>query len=141
MASRTGETYINDSDAFSTWGIYFESSSLSALLTPAPLKGYVDSLSAGFNGVRAVQGSDALPKVDKRSLQLVFNLQAAGMADFMSKYAAFCQVLHAGYFTLRTRYFSYEFKLRYVSCSQFTEYNGRLARFVLKCEEINPTDR
>lgn len=141
MASRKGETYINDTDAFMAWGIFFDSSSLSALLTPAPLKSYVESQSAGFNGVRAVRGSDALPKVDKRSLQLTFSLQAAGMADFMNKYAAFCDVLYAGYFNLRTRYFSYEFKLRYVSCSQFTEYNGRLARFVLKCEEINPTDR
>lgn len=142
MASRTGELFINGVDAFATWGIFFESSSLSALLTPAPLKEYVENNSAGYSGVRAVTATDARPKIDKRGFSLTFCLSATGMADFLTKYAAFCAQMYAGYFTLSVRYLpNMTFNLRYVSCSQFTEYNGRLARFVLKVEETNPTNR
>ena len=41
-----GECYINNKDAHDEWGLIFGETSLTALLTPAPVKGYIENKSA-----------------------------------------------------------------------------------------------
>ena len=43
MAS--GEFYINGKDCHTTWGISMDTSSLSALMTPSPLKEFIENKS------------------------------------------------------------------------------------------------
>jgi hypothetical protein len=47
-----GEFYINDKDAYTTWGISMDTSSLSALMTPPPMKEFIENKSRLENGKR-----------------------------------------------------------------------------------------
>lgn len=42
-----GELYINNKDAYTTWGISMDTSSLSSLMTPPPMKDFRKQISFG----------------------------------------------------------------------------------------------
>lgn len=136
----TGDVTINNNDAFDTWGINFEDGALSALMTPAPNKDYVESKSRLQAG-KTVFTQNA--KVDSRELQLPFHIVAKSKAEFFEKYNNFCNdVLAYGSFTLASRWQQgVKYHLVYNSCSQFTQFGGVMALFVLRVTEPNPTNR
>ena len=67
--------------------------------------------------------------------------------QFISRYHAFCKILSKEKIDLTIELtendfaFKETYYLLYTSCSQYSEYNGRLARFVLKLVEPDPTNR
>ena len=133
---------INGKDAKATWGIVFDSSSISSLMTPAAMKEYIENNSRTEHGKRVVTNAD-LAKLDARSVTLTFSLCAKSENDFFTKYAAFCDEIQATgeiKIILSVRP-NVAYRLLYKSCSQFTQYNNRLAKFSLKCEEPNPKNR
>lgn len=71
MAS--GEFYINGKDCYTTWGISMDTSSLSALMTPSPLKEFIENKSRLEHGKRVLTSN---PKIDERNITLTFNLTA-----------------------------------------------------------------
>lgn len=133
---------INGKDAKKTWGIVFDSSSISSLMSPAPMKSYIENASRTEHGKRIVTNS-SLAKVDYRSVNLTFALYANTEDGFFSRYASFCgEIQNTGELTIVISVQpTIAYKLIYKSCSQFTQYNNRLAKFSLKCEEPNPRDR
>lgn len=133
---------INGKDAKTTWGIVFDSSSISALMTPASMKSYIENSSRTEHGKRIVTNAD-LAKVDSRSVTLTFSLCAKSENDFFSKYSDFCdEIQKTGEINIILSVKpTVVYKLIYKSCTQFTQYNNRLAKFGLKCEEPNPKDR
>lgn len=133
---------INGKDAKATWGIVFDSSSVSALMTPASMKDYIENSSRTEHGKRVITNS-TLAKVDFRSVTLTFALYANTEDAFFSKYASFCdEIQKTGELTvILSLQPTIVYKLIYKSCTQFTQYNNRLAKFSLKCEESNPKDR
>lgn len=133
---------INGKDAYTTWGIVFDSSSVSALMTPAAMKDYIENSSRTEHGKRVITNS-TLAKVDFRSVTLTFALYANTEDAFFSKYASFCdEIQKTGELTvILSLQPTVAYKLIYKSCTQFTQYNNRLAKFSLKCEESNPKDR
>lgn len=139
-----GELYIKDVnsswvDAYTTWGISFEETAISALMTPAPNKDYIENESRLEHGKR-IDTSNA--KKDSKDLSLEIHLSANSKDDFFSKYYAFCKVLAKGKLLLKVSHIpNVVFKTVYKSCSQFKEYNMGLAKFQLKLEEPNPDDR
>lgn len=137
-----GEVYINGKDAQKEYGIIFGEGSLTALLTPAPVKSYITNSSALIHGVQALATSDIHPKLNERDVQLTFFLRAKNLNEFLSRYTKFTEVLQAGRVDIRTKYQpTVIYRCLYVSCVQFTQFNGRLAKFVLKLNEPNPNDR
>lgn len=137
-----GELYINGVDAWSNYGVALANESLSALMIPPALKSYVTNESANLNGKIVADAPIALPKVASRDVQVTVYLHASSQQQFLTRYNAFVSVLQGGIVTLRTKYQpTVLYKLTYTSCNQFSQFNGRLAKLVVRFNEPNPTDR
>lgn len=144
----TGDVFILQSvdsiltwvDAFTAWGVNIEDGALSALMTPAPMKEFIESKSRLQHGRRIMA---KLPKYDSRTINIPFHIVASTKADFFSKYEAFCNdVLSKGELYLRTKYQpSVVYHLVYQSCTQFSQYQREMAKFTLRVIEPNPTER
>ena len=136
----TGDVTINGSDAYTTWGINFEDGALSALMTPPSLKPFIENNSRLVHGKRVIAKQ---PKFEAREIVLPFHIVASSTSDFLSKYADFCSnVLANGTFTLSSRYQSgVLYHLVYVSCTQFRQFDRKVAVFSLKVTEPDPTNR
>lgn len=134
-----GDLYINNKDAYVTWGIYADADAMSVLMTPPPQKDRITNNSPLEHGVQYLR---SLNKVDERTITLVIYLRADGLADFMAKYASFCEELRSNTLNIRTKWETgVEYKCLYVSCTQFSEYRFGLAKFSLRLVEPNPMDR
>lgn len=130
---------INDLDAYTEWGVVFPETSISKLMNFAPLKQLITNKGASFNGIKVLPTAR---KVDSRDLTLVFYIYANNVAEMNEKLDAFESMLRAGVFTIWISDRPHEvYRLIYQNSNQFTQYNGRLAKFTLKVLEPNPTDR
>lgn len=137
-----GEVFINGEDAQEVYGVIFGSESFTTLLTPPPVKAYIENKSALSHGKQVLNDEDTPPKLDERDIQLTFFLRANSMEQFLTRYAAFTAVLQAGRIDIRTKYQpKVTYRCNYISCAQFSQFNGRLAKFVLKLNEPNPNNR
>lgn len=118
-----------------TYGAFLEESSLSALLTPAPMKDNPNDDSPLYHGVRY---DSATPRRNKRELTLVIGFKAKDFETFLSNYGAFCtDILSNQYFTLTCE--AGTFNLLYKSCTQVEEWaKSGVAKFSLKVIEPNP---
>lgn len=136
------ELYINGADAHKTYGIIFGEDSLTALMTPPPVKAYIENKSALSHGKQVLNNEDTPPKLDERDVQLTFYLRAKNLEQFLTRYQKFCEVLQCGKIDIRTKYQpEVTYHCIYISCSQYSQFNGRLAKFVLKVNEPNPNNR
>lgn len=134
-----GELFINGKDAYVTWGISMDTSSLSALMTPAPNKDYIRNESRLEDGSRLIYDN---PRKGERDLTLSLNLTAKNEDDFFSRYISFCEELEGGVLEISTRYQpDIVYKTVYKNCSQFTQFMRGMAKFSLKLLEPNPTNR
>lgn len=137
-----GEVYINGKDAQTEYGVIFGEDSFTALLTPAPVKSYITNGSALIHGKQVLVNDDVHPKLSDRDVQLTFYLKARNLQEFLNRYSKFTQMLQNGRVDIRTKYQpTVTYRCNYVSCAQFTQFNGRLAKFVLKLNESDPNDR
>lgn len=143
------KVYINSSTQTTEqkWGISFTDISVNALMTPAPKKEYTKNKSPLKHGVQVLTNNNTLPKTDERTVQLTFFLKAPTLAQFIMRYRAFVNELEKGTMNLtiyvweNNTYFKETYHLLYLSCNQFSEFNGKLAKFVLKLSEPNPRNR
>ena len=74
-----GQLKINQKDAYLTWGISMDDTSLSALMTPPPVKAYID------NNDRTEHGKSVIIddiRVDSRDITLQLNLTARSEEEF-----------------------------------------------------------
>lgn len=135
-----GDLKINGKDAFERYGINIEDGALCSLITPPPMKEFVESTSRVRHG-KSVVVKD--PKYDSREITLPFHLIAKSQADFFKKYNLFCsEVLSQGKFELQTKFQTgVVYRLVYLSCTQLRQFKQELAVFSLKVEEPDPTDR
>ena len=133
------ELKINGNDAYITWGISFDQTALSALMTPSPNKAYIENKSRLEDGKRVIVHN---PKVDERSVTLTFNLTAKDEGQFFERYNSFCEELAKGELHITTKYQEgVVYKMVYESCTQFSQLIREIAKFSLKLTEPNPTDR
>ncbi len=136
----TGDVKINAADAFERYGINLEDGALSTLMTPSPMKEFIESKSRVRHGKSVIAKE---PKYDSREITLPFHLIAKSKDEFFEKYNLFCEeVLAKGKFELRTKYQpGVVYRLVYLSCTQFRQFMQEIAVFSLKVEEPNPADR
>ena len=136
-----GELFINGKDAYIEWGVSMDTSSLSALMTPAANKDLPENKSRLEHGKRVISDI-SIVKLDERQLTLTINLTARNEAEFFSRYSSFCNELATGRIDIKTMYQpDIVYKTIYKSCSQFTQFMRGIAHFSLKLEEPNPNDR
>lgn len=134
---RNGEKVWND--AYERWGISFDQTALSTLMTPSPNKSYIENKSRLEDGKRVIVHN---PKVDERSVTLTFNLTAKDEGQFFERYNSFCEELAKGELHIKTKYQKgVVYKMVYESCTQFAQLIREIAKFSLKLTEPNPTDR
>lgn len=136
------ELTINNLDARAKWGIVANTKLMAALLAPPAVKDPIQSESRLEHGTRTIipQGS---VKLAKRDIALEVGLTAPNLTEFYTRYKSFIEELTSGWLKIASPKFlpGVIFNCRYVSCTQFTNYNGRIAKFILKLEEPNPNNR
>lgn len=139
-----GELYIRNKsgnfvDAYTTWGLSLTDGALSALMTPPPIKELIESTYRKKPG-KVVILKDVQPM--DRDLTLQVHITAPDKATFYSRYAGFCEVLATGRVELYTSHQpNVYYRFIYVSCSQFSQFVERIAKFSLKLNEPDPTNR
>lgn len=134
-----GELYINGKDAYLTWGISMDDTSLSELMTPPANKAFIENESRLQHGKRVVTVN---PKLDQRNLTLQINLTATTETQFFARYSGFCRELATGLLHIKTKYQpGVVYKTMYLSCSQFSQFMRGIGKFSLKLCEPNPADR
>ena len=129
-------------DVFTEYGISFTESSLSRLMTPAPNKEAIENKSRLQNGKRVIRKTTYVKK-DERSVDLEMHIYAHDSSTFWSRFESFCDYfLDNGFFDIRHSHApSKVFRMTYQSCSQFSEYAEQLAKFTLRLNEPDPTNR
>lgn len=132
------KAYINDQDAFTTWGVVFDDDLLERLRMPPELKDLISNDSPSSHGETILLGS---PKVKSRTFPLTIRLYADSEADLNTKVQAFNNVLLAGTFKLRIVRFGVTYNLVYRKTTAFSALKGGIAKYVLSLKEPNPMDR
>lgn len=134
-----GQLKINGKDAYTTWGISMDDTSLSALMTPPSVKAYIENSNRIEHGNRVVTTS---VYVDSRDLTLQLNLTANDEQQFFECYASFCEELAKGVLDIETSFQKgVVYHCLYQSCSQFSQFMRGIGKFVLKLTEPNPNKR
>ena len=134
------ELYISGHDAWLTWGITMDDSSLSALMTPPAIKDFPKNSSRLESGSRYITNN---PKFKEREVTLSLQFVADSVGDFLSNYNAFCNdVLATGKLNISTKYQSgVTYNFIYNSCTQYRQYLFKVAKFSLRLTEYNPENR
>lgn len=101
---KNAKIFINNSiiDSEEAFGVFFTDASITALMTPSPLKGYVTNKSSLLAGKQVLPSA---PKVDERDIQLTFGLHASSLARFLMQYHKFCAELEKGSINLLVHIF------------------------------------
>lgn len=135
------ELSINDKDARAEWGLVVNTKFTDALLLPAAAKSPIQSESRLEHGTRTIIPQGGV-KLSKRDITLEIGLTAPNRETFLARYESLTAEFITGWLNIRTSLIPGKvFRCRYVSCTQFTNYNGRIAKFILKLEEPNPNNR
>lgn len=136
----TGELFINGQDAWTTWGIMLDDTSLSALMTPAAVKDFPKNSSRLESGTRYITIN---PQLKERDVTLSLQFCAETRAQFLTNYNAFCNnVLSTGKIKIKTKYQSnVTYYFIYNSCTQYRQFLFKVAKFSLRLTEYNPSYR
>lgn len=133
------ELYINGKDAYTTWGISMDDTSLSELMTPVSNKEFVENESRLEHGKKVIVSN---PRLDARNVTLKINLSATSEQQFFERYNSFCKELATGVLEIKSKYQpDVVYKTIYQSCSQFSQFMRGIGKFTLKLVESNPNDR
>lgn len=135
-----GQLYINGKDAYLAWGIFLAETALSALMTPAPNKEFISNKYRSKDGKSVIKHN---PRLDEREITLAFNMTAKDSDTFLTNYAKFCdEVLAKGELVIHTRFQpNVWYRCIYLSCTQFSQFAQEMAKFSLKLNEPDPSDR
>nr|DAJ73595.1 MAG TPA: tail protein [Caudoviricetes sp.]DAP69149.1 MAG TPA: tail protein [Caudoviricetes sp.] len=135
-----GQLLINGKDAYTEYGIFMDDTALSTLMTPAPNKEFISNKYRSKDGKSVIMHN---PRLDEREITVSFNMSAKTPEAFLANYGKFCdEVLATGQVTIHTTFQpAVWYHCTYLSCTQFSEFMRELAKFSLKLNEPDPTDR
>lgn len=135
-----GQLTINGEDAYSTWGIFMDDTALSTLMTPAPCKEFISNKYRSKDGKNVIRHN---PRLDEREVTVGFYMTAKDENTFLANYAKFCDdVLAKGELVIQTSFQpTVWYRCVYLSCTQFSQFVRELAKFSLKLNEPDPSDR
>ena len=128
---------INNKD-LSYFGASILASSYASLLTPSPLKAFVE------NADRSQPGTQVLvtnPQIDERDVTITFLIKGEDQADFLSKYNSCIAELYKGSFLLYIDDLSTTYHLLYSNVTQYDNYVLTACKLAVKFREPNPANR
>ena len=137
----TGQLFINNKDAFTTWGVRMGSGFLDALDGFLPMKDYIENDSRLEHGKRMITTN---AKVASRDITLEFTIEGNSETDYRTKKRAFQQELQAGAFTIKVPVLGTDvYHLVYTgkSASYGLSISRRFGKISAKFTEPNPMDR
>ncbi len=127
----------------STMGVTLLAGAYSALMTPAPLKDFVeneDPLKDGIDVLSPSNGGSLFPRIKERDVTLTFLIQGENEAEFKRNYAAFVKELYGGDINLFVDDLNRYFYLIYCNCTQFDNYRLNACKLAVKFREPNPQE-
>ena len=95
--------FINGRNIWSTWGAELMDGALEAILTPPPVKDYIENDSRLEHGVQ-ITSSPEICKMDSRELSLPFFITGNSQSDYLDKYSSFVSELVKGKIALEFRH-------------------------------------
>lgn len=137
----TGELFINEKDAWATWGVNMGEGFLDALDAPLPMKDYIENESRLEHGKRMITTG---ARVDSREITIGFTITGTSEGDYRTKKKAFMSELQQGAFTVRVPAIGAEtYHLVYTgkSISYGLSKDRSFGHFTMKVTEPNPADR
>lgn len=137
----TGELYINNKDAWTTWGVQMGNGFLDALDGPLPMKDYIENESRLEHGKRILTDN---AKVDSRDVTLDFTITGTSRADYQTKKNAFRTELQKGAVSVKVPDLNNEvYHLVYTGkgISYGLSLDRCFGHFSSKFTEPNPMDR
>ena len=136
---------INGKNALTTWGVTLADGSVTALMTPGSSKPLVTNVSRLQNGKRVIRKdskANSLKRVSDRDVLLIFNMYASDYEDLEKKQNGLIAELMKGETEIRIPQLpSTYFRMDYQSCTEFSQLRGRMAKYIFKFNEPDPTDR
>lgn len=140
-----GELKINNKDAWENWGVSLADGSVTALMTPAPQKPLITNSSRVKNGKEVIltdnRGAN-LRRMADRDVLMIINMFADSYAQLYSRQKALEAELTSQRTVLWTSFLSgLKFHLDYISCTEFSQFRGQMAKYILKFNEPDPTNR
>lgn len=129
-------------DMYASYGISLEETSVSKLMTPAPNKEVVENKSDLEHGKRVDRDTGDVRK-DERNINLIMYIYASSKDQFLERYGRFCRdFLDKGFLDIKTAYVpDTVYRMTYLDCTQFSEFDMELAKFTLSLNEPDPTNR
>lgn len=130
--------------SISSLGVSIEKGGYAALLTPAPLKDFVENNDPTKHGTEVLthkSNGDSLARVAERDVTLTFLITGTTEDDFMAKYAHFVALLHDGNINLHIPDLGRTFKLIYRNSTQYDNFRLKACKLAVKFREPNPSDR
>ncbi len=128
-------------DLYAEYGIFLSDTAVSRLMTPAPNKEAIENNGSLMHGKRVIRDTDSVRKQDRNiSLEIFI---AGPKSTFLARYGSFCQdILDKGFFEISTSYLpNTVYRLTYLDCTQFSEFDMNIGKFVLNVNEPDPTNR
>lgn len=133
------DLYINGDNARTAYGVILADGALAALRKPAPNKPFIENKSRLQHGKRVIKKN---PRKDERTIVLPIQIVASNTTDFNTKYDLFCAALDTGSLLIRTSLQpTVYYRCIYNDCQQYTEFDGKYAKFMLSLTEPNPNNR
>ena len=123
----------------SQYGAILMAGAYAELLKPAEVKPGASNNDPRKNGTEYIERP--APKVQERTLSLVFGINGNNEDDFLAKYNAFVALLQTEFLELYVPRLSKTFRLKYEACTQFDNFNLRGCKIAVKFTEPNPANR
>lgn len=111
---------------------------LEALMTPVPLKEFIENDDKTQHGTQVLVTE---AHINERDVTLSFFLQGSSTAEFTARYNAFLQELYKGWVTLYVETLNQTFRLIYSNTTQFNNYQLHACKLAVKFREPNPAER
>ena len=135
----TGELFINEKDAWTTWGLSMGKGFLENLLTPPPLKDFIENKSRLKAGKEVIYNS---PVWDERNLNLTIRIEGNTQEEYLQRYAEFFNELQTGKLAVKVPVLKSTFNLTYSGASKLNlNIERTFSEFTLKFNEPDPSNR
>ena len=131
---------INNKNALQEWGVMMGDNFIDNILSPAPLKEFIENESGLEDGKRVISSS---PKLADRDVSLTFTIQGDNESDYIAKYKSFVSELQKGEMVIMVPVLGSEiYRLIYKKSTGFAQNSLRtFSKLIVSFNEPNPANR
>lgn len=135
-----GDLIINGKDAFDTWGVNMGEGFVNNILTPPPVKDYIENKSRLEDGKRVLLNNK---KYDEREFNLIFTISGSSPSDYILKFKAFMSEMSSGLVSINIPSIGNEiYRVYYKNSTSFAfSLDHTFSKIVMKVCEPNPANR